>query len=418
MLIQDTDSVAKSFASVQEAIRCLPGGVGTLQNAVTELDCRIQEERDTLEHLTTVQDRADSFVADTIEADSAAAQQIHAETEAFYNRCPWARPPEPPPEDDRNFVEKAFDWACDTVEAVVDTISDGIEAFAEGFREFGHKFVEGIRDALQLLKDIGNLAIDTLRTIGDAIKDFVSTGLQMIKDFYLEHAELIRGIVEIVVGVVMIVAAVAVTAATFGAGAAIIAGVCLTGFAVYSGAKKGMEAQENGGSFFSGFAEGFFKSSVTNSMSVICTCAGMPGWASATVGTAMTASTDAAHAYMDDFQIDKEEGREILIDTVSAGITNFATEGLSEAINLDGLIADKLPKSISKNLPNDFWFKGSPGDLGRVISDNIGGFASNFVSDHILNPILGEATAIIDALPTIDINFSFDFHFDFQLSFA
>lgn len=406
MLTQDTESVADSFVAVQDAIRNLPGGVGTLASAVSELDSRIREDRARVDHLIEVQDNAESFVSDTVEADSAAATQIHAETEAFYNRCPWARPPEPPPEDDRNALEKAWDWVCDTADAVVDTIADGIEAIAEGFRELGHQVVSAIRDALQLLVDIGSLALDTLRSIGELIGDFVVQSFEMLRDFYLEHAELIRGIVEIVIGVVAIAAAVALTVVTFGAGAAIVAGVCLAGLAIYSGVRNGLQSQEEGGTFFSGFAEGFFKSSVTNSVSVICTCAGMPGWGSALVGTAVTFETDCFHAFLDDFQIDSQEAGDIIVDTVVSGITNFVFEGFGvDGGSFSDVMKDVLPDTMENGVK-------------EILSNELSDITSTLVTDFYTMPRLEAVTNLIEALPTIEIDFSFDFHFEFQLSFG
>lgn len=164
--ISDTEDVISSFKAVTARTYDLSGGVGTLQDAVEEINARIRREEDRFQAAQDVRQKSNDFLELAIRVDRQVAELVELNQEEFYQVNPWLRPPE---QEDSPWYEDAWNWLCATGEAV----KEGAEA----------------------LKD---WAADTLKNAWNGLVEF-----------YNEHKKIIDTVLIVVGAITAIVAVIA-----------------------------------------------------------------------------------------------------------------------------------------------------------------------------------------------------------------
>lgn len=164
--ISDAEDVISSFKAVTARTYDLSGGVGTLQDAVEEINARIRREEDRFRAAQDVRQKSNDFLELAIRVDRQVAELVELNQEEFYRVNPWLRPPEA---EDSPWYEDAWNWLCATGEAV----QEGAEA----------------------LKD---WAADTLKNAWNGLVEF-----------YNEHKKIIDTVLIVVGAITAIVAVIA-----------------------------------------------------------------------------------------------------------------------------------------------------------------------------------------------------------------
>ena len=165
--ISDAEDVISSFKAVRTQTYDLSGGVGSLQDAVDELNERIRREEEKLRAAEDVRQKSNDFLELAIRVDQQVADLVEMNQDEFYRVNPWLRPPEA---GDSPWYEDAWNWLC----AVGDAVQEGVE-------------------------QLKNWAADTLKNAWDGLVEF-----------YNEHKKIIDTVL-IVVGAITAIAAVIAT---------------------------------------------------------------------------------------------------------------------------------------------------------------------------------------------------------------
>lgn len=179
--VNKRQSMMDSFAKVESKTRSASGGVGNMQSPLSSLENRIRKERAKIEQAKEVKSKVSEFAELARRVDSDVASRLDQNKNEFYKKYPHLKPPKS--KDEKNALERVWDWICGGVEKLI---------------------------------DLGCAIQEKLKTWA---KDLI----QGIKNFYLEHKELIDTIVKIVLTVVIVVGAVVGIVATWGAGLAVLA---------------------------------------------------------------------------------------------------------------------------------------------------------------------------------------------------
>ena len=167
--ISNVDSVISSFKTVKNEIYDVNGGTTNLQEALDNVEARINLEEEKKESAQKVQRKAENFLDLVVRIDKQVAEAVNKNKEAFYKTNPWLRPPTSV-DPDKVWYEQAWDWLCGTAEEIA----------------------KDVKAAWEWTKD-------TLKKAWDGLVDF-----------YNEHKKLIDTIL-IVVGAVAAIAAVVVS---------------------------------------------------------------------------------------------------------------------------------------------------------------------------------------------------------------
>lgn len=179
--VKKRESMLDSFAKVGSKTRNASGGVGNMQSSLSALENRIRKERTKVEQENSVKSKVNEFVELAGRVDSDVASKLDKNKNEFYKKYPHLKPPKS--KDEKNALERVWDWICGGVEK----------------------------------------AIDLGRAIQEKIKGWAKDLIRGIKNFYLEHKDLIDTIVKIVLTVVIVVGAVVGIVATWGTGLAVLA---------------------------------------------------------------------------------------------------------------------------------------------------------------------------------------------------
>ena len=178
--IGDAEDIISGFKTVKNSTLGLNDGVGNLQEALDNVESRVRTEENQVQDAKNVSDKINDFVLLAVRTDEAVSGNVDKNKNEFYQVNPWLKPAVSV-EEELPWYEQAWNWLCDTGEA----IADGA-------------------------KQVWNWVSDT------AVKAWNG-----IVAFYQEHEELIWKIVNtvlIVAGAVLAIAAVITTGGTVLAG--------------------------------------------------------------------------------------------------------------------------------------------------------------------------------------------------------
>lgn len=131
-----SSSLVKAFERVRAYAYNMNGGVGTLQDAVSNVEQRLASEDTINQNLAQAQSKVASFLELARRIDLQIAGSVNKNKQEFYAVNEWARPPQS--SDEKSLGEKAWDWLCSTGEAIADTAKkawDGIKSFCSAVKE-------------------------------------------------------------------------------------------------------------------------------------------------------------------------------------------------------------------------------------------------------------------------------------------
>ncbi len=131
-----SSSLVKAFERVRAYAYNMNGGVGTLQDAVSNVEQRLASEDTINQNLAQAQSKVASFLELARRIDLQIAGSVNKNKQEFYAVNEWARPPQS--SDEKSLGEKAWDWLCSTGEAIADTAKkawDGIKSFYSTVKE-------------------------------------------------------------------------------------------------------------------------------------------------------------------------------------------------------------------------------------------------------------------------------------------
>ncbi len=174
--ITNVDNVISSFKTVKNEIYDVNGGTNNLQEALDNVEARINLEKTRKEAAQKVQKKADDFLDLVVRIDKKVAEEVNKNKEAFYKTNPWLRPPTSV-DPDKVWYEQAWDWLCGTAKEIA----------------------KDIKAAWEWTKD-------TLKKAWDGLVAFYNTNI----------GKIVLGIVAIVIGAIVCVAIGATSLAALG----------------------------------------------------------------------------------------------------------------------------------------------------------------------------------------------------------
>ena len=119
--IADADSVIAKFIAVKNKAYSLPGDIGDLENAVSNLNTRITIEEEKKTKAIEVKNKTNSFLDLAQRVDKQVGSLVNRNKEEFYKINPWLRPTVSSSEE-KGFLGQAWDWLCGAGEAIVDGV--------------------------------------------------------------------------------------------------------------------------------------------------------------------------------------------------------------------------------------------------------------------------------------------------------
>lgn len=300
-LISKSRRVVSSFQVVKTFSNHMNGGIGSLQNAVDQIDARMQQEEAKADALKTVQKKSEDFLELVHTIDEKVSILVNRNKHDFYNKNPWAKPPQP--DKAKSYYDKAKDYVCKKVQQV----KDGI-------------------------KNIAKAAIQINKSIADSI----SKAWDSIKSWYEENKDFIKQVaIEIAIGAAMIGlaaltggASLAITVA-IGAGvsAALGAGGGALEYYMENGTMKGASKKIIGDAakgFMTGAISGYVGGEVAIAGKTMNLGKGLTTVAGSFAGGVSSAGGEAIHAYADGNGITEEEKEDI----IKGGINGLISGGI------------------------------------------------------------------------------------------
>ena len=179
--VNKQETVLKSFRTVQQKTCNARGGVGNMRNGLNSLESRIRLEERKQEALKAAEKQVSQFVTETSQVDSAVAQMVKKNKNAFYRKYPRLNPSGS--QEDESIGQKVWAW----------------------LQGAGEKISQGVKNAWQ------------------NVKTWVTDMKNSIVSFYQEHKTLIDTIGKVLLTVVIVVGAVVGIIATCGGGLAVLA---------------------------------------------------------------------------------------------------------------------------------------------------------------------------------------------------
>ena len=167
-LISDAEKVISSFKAINNSTYELSGGVGTLQNAVSDISSRVQQEIEKKEAAIEVQRKSNDFLELANRVDKSVSTLVNKNKEEFYSVNPWLKP-SISVEEEEPWYEKTWNWLCDK----------------------------------------GNEVVNSVKQTWNWIEDTVKKAWNGLVDFYEEHKKIIDTVLIVVGAVATIVAVVA-----------------------------------------------------------------------------------------------------------------------------------------------------------------------------------------------------------------
>ena len=300
-LISKSRRVVSSFQVVKTFSNHMNGGIGSLQNAVDQIDSRMQQEEAKADALKTAQKKSEDFLELVHTIDEKVSILVNRNKHDFYDKNPWAKPPQP--DKAKSYYDKAKDYVCKKVQQV----KDGI-------------------------KNIAKAAIQINKSIADSI----SKAWDSIKSWYEENKDFIKQVaIEIAIGAAMIGlaaltggASLAITVA-IGAGvsAALGAGGGALEYYMENGTMKGASKKIIGDAakgFMTGAISGYVGGEVAIAGKTMNLGKGLTTVAGSFAGGVSSAGGEAIHAYADGNGITEEEKEDI----IKGGINGLISGGI------------------------------------------------------------------------------------------
>ena len=118
--ISDVDDIISGFKAVTQKTENLPGGAGSLQGAVDELEHRIKQEEEKRAAAVNVREKTNDFLELAMRVDKQVARAVNRNRDEFYETNPWLKPA--PEVDEGPWYEQAWGWICDKGEKVVEGV--------------------------------------------------------------------------------------------------------------------------------------------------------------------------------------------------------------------------------------------------------------------------------------------------------
>ena len=344
-LISKSRRVVSSFQVVKTFSNHMNGGIGSLQNAVDQIDARMQQEEAKADALKTAQKKSEDFLELVHTIDEKVSILVNRNKHDFYDKNPWAKPPQP--DKAKSYYDKAKDYVCKKVQQV----KDGI-------------------------KNIAKAAIQINKSIADSI----SKAWDNVKNWCEEHKSAIKKII-IAVGVIAVLGIAA--ALTGGAAAAIFAlafkGAIVGGIAgsITSAGSSALQYRaENGtwkgasGAIFDSAADGFLSGTITGAATGAASEIGSTLMMTtnmsrnAVVATQMVAGgmlngtgnagVTALDCYLDNGTLDNSNKK--IIDSFATGfVDGVKFQGITMATSaIKNTVASDISNRISNNTANNF----------------------------------------------------------------
>lgn len=274
-VISSVDSIISSFKAVRTSTINLPGGTGSLFEAVESIDARIAKEEEKKNNAIEVRQKINSFLDLAIRVDKQVASLVNKNKGEFYRVNPWLKPATV---EEKSWLQKAWDWACGA----------------------GNTVAAGFGQAV------------------DWISDAASKAWSNIKDFYEKHKKAIATALLVIAAIAIIVLvpgggllATMLIGATWG----VIAGAAIGGIS------GGMQSLANGESFWSGFENGAFSGALSGAVAGAA-FAGL-GFAGAAIGHSISAFSTLGKAIQVASTVTK---------VISIGMGAFDTLALADLI--------------------------------------------------------------------------------------
>ena len=120
-LISKSRRVVSSFQVVKTFSNHMNGGIGSLQNAVDQIDARMQQEEAKADALKTAQKKSEDFLELVHTIDEKVSILVNRNKHDFYDKNPWAKPPQP--DKAKSYYDKAKDYVCKKVQQVKEFLS-------------------------------------------------------------------------------------------------------------------------------------------------------------------------------------------------------------------------------------------------------------------------------------------------------
>lgn len=150
-LIGRSNALLSAFNNIKTYIYNMNGGVGNLQDALSDVESRIQTEENCIDNLDAASEKIDSFIELTHQIDTSVTNTVTKNQSEFYEMNPWSRPEcgASGEDDDKAWYEEVWDWFCDVGNAIVDTaekIWGSITSFYDWVKERLGELYEDISD--------------------------------------------------------------------------------------------------------------------------------------------------------------------------------------------------------------------------------------------------------------------------------
>ncbi|MGN0537908.1 MAG: hypothetical protein ACI4M3_08040 [Acutalibacteraceae bacterium] len=127
------EDVVEAFQSVRQSVCNLNGGVGNLQDALNDIQARINIETQRIEKIETVQRCTNDFLSLAITIDMRVARKIDSNRNEFYGRYAWSRPSV------ENVLENIWEGLKDFCDDVVDFLKDTKDMLVDWYENHGGK---------------------------------------------------------------------------------------------------------------------------------------------------------------------------------------------------------------------------------------------------------------------------------------
>lgn len=131
-LIKKSDNTIDGFKKIKTFAYNMNGGVGCLQDAVDQIDARINAEETKKSNLIDVQNKVDHFLNNTRRTDKEVGALVKKNKNEFYKLHPWAKPSIK--DTVKNWIEKAGKWLAKAKES----ISKGFEQLVTAINKFNN----------------------------------------------------------------------------------------------------------------------------------------------------------------------------------------------------------------------------------------------------------------------------------------
>lgn len=129
-LLSETDSVIGALNRMKSYTYSMNGGLGILQNAVGDIDARIQTEETKRTALQAAQQKCNSFFTLVSQTDNSCAGMVSQNQEEFYQVNQWAAPSALASMMD-TWYQSATKWLKDSARTVGDNIDHSLRVYTE-----------------------------------------------------------------------------------------------------------------------------------------------------------------------------------------------------------------------------------------------------------------------------------------------